>query len=142
METLRIECYNGNMTTILLDIPDKTMEQAQQAAAALKRPLEAVLTDLLVAAVPSVSDAPAEIQADLMRMTWFDNQTLWQIAQESMPMELQEEMRQLVQLQEDRLLTSTEEAQLGVLRQTYGQITLRKARAYALLSLRGGQPLL
>jgi hypothetical protein len=33
------------MTTITLDLPEQTMEQVRQAAAVLKRPVEAVLAD-------------------------------------------------------------------------------------------------
>jgi hypothetical protein len=34
------------MTTITLTLPERTMEQAQQAAAALQRPVEEILCDL------------------------------------------------------------------------------------------------
>jgi hypothetical protein len=51
-------------------------------------------------------------------------------------------MQQLIQLQGERSLTPTEQSQLEDLRREYGRTTLLKARAYALLSLRGGKPLL
>ena len=130
------------MTTITLTLPERTMEQAQQAATALKRPVEEVLSDILAAVLPTVHDVPAEMQAELTRMTWLDSQELWRIAREQMPAETQEQLRQLTQEQVQRALTSKEQAQLDALRQEYGRITLLKARAYALLSLRGGEPLL
>jgi hypothetical protein len=132
----------GHMTTITLTLPERTMEQAQQAATALKRPVEEVLSDILAAVLPTVHDVPAEMQAELTRMTWLDSQELWRIAREQMPAETQEQLRQLTQEQVQRALTSKEQAQLDALRQEYGRITLLKARAYALLSLRGGEPLL
>jgi RNA:NAD 2'-phosphotransferase (TPT1/KptA family) len=130
------------MTTITLTLPERTMEQAQQAATVLKRPVEEVLSDILAAVLPTVHDAPAEMQAELTRMTWLDSQELWRMAREQMPAETQEQLRQLTQVQGQRALTSKEQAQLDALRQEYGRITLLKARAYALLSLRGGEPLL
>jgi len=130
------------MTTITLTLPERTMEQAQQAATVLKRPVEEVLSDILAAVLPTVHDAPAEMQAELTRMTWLDSQELWRMAREQMPAEAQEQLRQLTQVQGQRALTSKEQAQLDALRQEYGRITLLKARAYALLSLRGGEPLL
>lgn len=130
------------MTTITLTLPEWTMEQAQQAATVLKRPVEEVLSDILAAVLPTVHDAPAEMQAELTRMTWLDSQELWRMAREQMPAEAQEQLRQLTQVQGQRALTSKEQAQLDALRQEYGRITLLKARAYALLSLRGGEPLL
>src|SRR6266581_3860961 len=68
------------MTTITLTLSDQTMEQAQQAAAALKRPVEEILSELLAAALPTVHDAPADMQTELTRMTWLDSQELWRIA--------------------------------------------------------------
>ena len=130
------------MSTITLTLPERTMAQAQQAAAALQRPVEEVLSDILAAVLPTVHDAPADMQAELTRMTWLDSQELWRIAREQMSAEAQEQLQRLTHLQGQRPLTPEEHAQLDVLRQAYGRTTLLKARAYALLSLRGGEPLL
>ena len=59
-----------------------------------------------------------------------------------MSAEAQERLQQLAHLQGQRALTAAEQEQLDALRQEYGRTTLLKARAYALLSLRGGEPLL
>ena len=131
-----------HMTTITVTLPERTMEQAQQAAAALQRPVEEVLSDILAAVLPTVHDAPADMQAELTRMTWLDSQELWRMAREQMSAEAQEQLQRLTHLQGQRPLTPEEHAQLDALRQAYGRTTLLKARAYALLSLRGGEPLL
>src|SRR5215467_6964589 len=128
------------MTTITLTLPERTMEQAQQAAAALQRPVEEVLCDLLAVVLPTMHDVPDDMQAELMRMTWLDSQALWRIAREQMPAAAQAQLQHLTHLQGP--LPPDEQAQLGALRQEYGRMTLLKARAYALLSLRGGEPLL
>ena len=52
------------------------------------------------------------------------------------------EQVQLRDLSQQAKPTLPEQKLLDELRREYGRITLRKARAYALLSLRGGQPLL
>jgi hypothetical protein len=130
------------MAKITLTLPDTTMEQAQQAAAALKRPVEEVLSDILTAALPPVQDAPADMQAELTRMTWLDSQALWQLARGHMSAAAQEQLQQLTRLQGQRPLTTQEQEHLEALRQVYGRTTLLKARAYAILSLRGGEPLL
>jgi hypothetical protein len=132
----------GHMATVTLTLSDRTMAQAQQAAAALQRPLEEVLCDMLAAVLPAVHDAPAELQAELLRMTWLDTPELWRMARGQLSAEAQEQWQQLTHLQEHRPLTPEEQTQLDALRQEYGRITLLKARAYALLSLRGGEPLL
>ena len=118
------------------------MEQAQQAAAALQRPVEEVLRDLLAAVLPTMHDVPDDMQAELLRMTWLDSQELWRIAREQMSAAAQAQLQQLTHLQERRPLTPDEQAQLDALRQEYGRMTLLKAHAYAVLSLRGGAPLL
>ncbi|GEM_PF-7004210 len=48
----------------------------------------------------------------------------------------------LSELQGQRDLSDSEADKLDSLCQTYGKVTLRRARAYALLSLRWGKPLL
>jgi hypothetical protein len=137
--SLHLETY---MTTITLTLPEWAMDQVQQAAATLKRPVEEVLRDLLVAVLPPLHDAPADMQEELTCMTWLDSPNLWRIARGQLPAEAQEQMQQLSQLQGTRSLTPKEQTQLDMLRQEYGRMTLRKARAHALLSLRGGEPLL
>jgi hypothetical protein len=130
------------MMTITLTLPERIIEQAQQAAAALQRPVEEVLSDLLVAVLPTMQDVPDDMQAELIRMTWLESQELWRIAREQMSAAVQEQLQQLTHLQGQRPLTPDEQAQLDALRQDYGRRTLLKARAYVLLSLRGGEPLL
>lgn len=130
------------MATITLTLPDHTLAQVHQAAAILQRPVEEVLSDMLSAMLPPVGDAPDDLQVELTRMTWLDNEELWRFARDTMTSEAQVQMQQLIQLQGERSLTPAEQRQLGNLRREYGRITLLKARAYALLSLRGGKPLL
>ena len=130
------------MTTVTLNLPKKTLAQAQQAANALQRPLEEILADMLTAVLPPVQNAPADMQVELAQMTWLENAELWAIARSMMSEEDQQEIQHLSQEQASRELSANESKKLNQLRQEYGRITLRKARAYALLSLRGGKPLL
>ncbi len=54
----------------------------------------------------------------------------------------QKQLADLSDLQAQRQLTQNERETIKALRQEYGRTTLRKARAYALLSMRGGRLLL
>jgi hypothetical protein len=132
------------MTTqrIILDLPQVILERAQKAAQALQQPLEDVLSITLAAALPDVEDTPADMQLELTRMTWLSDEDLWVIARSEIAEEEQTQLEKLSQKQGRETLTSQEERTLQHLRQRYGQTTLRKARVYALLSLRGGRPLL
>lgn len=76
------------------------------------------------------------------RMTWLNDHELWAIARSTITEEQQNQLYYLTELQTQRPLTPEEQTTLETLRQEYGRVTLRKARAYALLSLRGGRPLL
>ncbi|MEZ4706571.1 MAG: hypothetical protein R3A44_05160 [Caldilineaceae bacterium] len=130
------------MTTITLNLPEPTLAQARQAALALQRPVEEIIADMLTAVMPSLADVPQDLQAELTNMTWLNNLDLWQIARGSMPSQQQERLGQISQVANERELSPNEEQELESLRDEYGRITLRKARAYALLSIRGGKPLL
>jgi len=130
------------LQSITLHLPETVMRRARQTADVLQRPLEEVLTAILAAVLPDVEDAPADMQAELIRMTWLSDRELWAIAQSTMSDEQQEQLRHLTELQARRPLTPEEQESLEALRREYGRVTLRKARAYALLSLRGGRPLL
>jgi hypothetical protein len=127
---------------VTLDLPEAVLQRANQAAGALQHPLEEVLVDMLAAMLPHAEDAPPDMQAELTRMTWLSDQELWTIARSAMPSDQQEQLQDLAARQVERPLTQAEQETLDALRQAYGRATLRKARAYALLSLRGGAPLL
>lgn len=130
--------------TITLDLPISVLQRAKKIAQTLGRPLEEVLTLTLSTTLPDVEDVPPEIQAELMGMTWLSEQELWAIAQSQMSDEEQAQLDDLSKRQALGEGTLAEKQMMLALRQRYGQITLRKARAraYALLSLRSGRPLL
>ena len=125
-----------------LSLPEAVIRRARRTAEAARCPLEDVLTATLVAELPDVEGAPPDMQEELMRMTWLDLQTLWAIAQSSLSTRKQEQLDYLAELQTQRALTAAKTADLESLRQEYGRATLRKAQAYALLTIRGGRPLL
>lgn len=127
------------MSNITLDLPEQTLKQARQAAEALQRPVEDVLRDMLTAVLPVLEDIPPALQNEIAEMTWLSNDDLWKIARAELSADAQSELQQLSQIVQ---LTPKQEAELDALRHTYGRVTLRKARAYALLSLRSGQTLL
>jgi len=131
-----------SLQSITLALPDSVMHRARQAAQTLHLPLEDMLANVLAAALPEVVDAPPEVQAELAQMTWLNDTNLWQLAHSEMPDEQQEKLRHLSGLQGERSLNEGERTEIETLRRAYGITTLRKARAYALLSLRSGRPLL
>lgn len=130
------------MSTITISLPERTMVQARQAAEALNRPVEEVLSDMVSAVLPAVEDAPDELQVELVKMTWMDNHELWHIARDTLDAASQAELHHLSEQQATGRLSVAEIERLEALLHAYGRITLLKARAYALLSLRAGKTLL
>ena len=86
-------------------------------------------------------DVPDSVRSELLEMTFFDENSLWQIAKGEMTSAEQRELQALLDVQKRPLLPQ-EQVRLQELRESYGKATLRKARAYALLSLRSGESLL
>ena len=129
------------MATLTFEVSDSLLKRAHEAAQALNRPLEDVLVGALAVGLPDVDDVPASVRSELLRMTFFDEELLWQIAKDEMASAEQKELQALLDVQQCSLFPQ-EQARLQELREIYGKAMLRKARAYALLSLRSGQPLL
>ena len=128
------------MTTITLDLSESLVRQASQAARLMHRPLEQVLAVLLEAALPPLDDCPPKLQTQLIEMTWLGDGTLMDIATSSMSEPDRLRLADLG-LRADAL-TAEEQEDLALLRERYGELTLRKARAFALLSIRSGERLL
>ena len=127
------------MAKITLELPDSLMERALQVAQAMHRPLEDVITAVLDGALPALEDVPAEIRAELVAMTWLDDQALLSITKAAVS---EKDQRRLADLGAREALTAKEQEDLQTLRERYVQMTLRKARAFALLSIRSGKGLM
>jgi len=127
------------MTTITLKLPEALVERADGAARAMHRPLEDILAAMLDGVLPALDDVPADMQAELVEMTWWDDATLMAAADEMLSEAKQRRMEELSAAQP---LSDDEREKLEALRSEYGRITLRKARAVAVLSIRSGKRLL
>ncbi|MYH60349.1 MAG: hypothetical protein F4148_00780 [Caldilineaceae bacterium SB0675_bin_29] len=129
------------MATLTFEVSDSLLTRARETAQALERPLEEVLVGALAVGLPDVHGAPESVRNELLEMTFLDEESLWRIAKDEMASTDQRELQALLDVQR-RPLFPREEVRLQALRESYGKAMLRKARALALLSLRGGQPLL
>ncbi len=127
------------MTMITLNLPEALAQRAGRVAEAMQRPLEDIMTAMLDAVLPTLDDVPSHLQAELVEMTWLDDNALLVIADAAMP---QSDQQRLLELGARDVLTSAEREEIEALRALYGRLTLRKARALALLSVRSGKRLL
>lgn len=126
---------SGKVTLVL---SDALLERARHTAEALGEPLETVLTATLAAGLPDVENVPAEMRQELARMIWASDTDLRAIAHAELAAAMQAELEQLNARQAEQSLSEREAEKLEALRLEYARMTLRKARAYALLSLRNG----
>lgn len=124
------------MTTITLDLPNSLAQRVGGAARALHRPLEEVITAMLEGVLPTLDDVPEDMQAELVEMTWWDDARLMEAADATMPDVRQHRMAQLSAKDGP---SDLEKEELDGLRLEYGRVTLRKARALALLGARAGR---
>jgi hypothetical protein len=127
------------MTTITLELPESLVQRAGRAAQAMHRPVEEVITVMLDGVLPLLDDVPPEMHAELVEMTWLGDDRLLTIADSTMP---DEDQQRMAELSNHEGLAPAQHDELKALRDSYGKMTLRKARALALLSVRSGKRLL
>ena len=127
------------MTTITINLPEALAERVGGAARAVHRPLEEVLTAMLDGVVPSLDDVPEDMRTELVDMTWWDDARLMEAADAMMS---EEDQARMVELSTDGPSSPAAQQELEALRAAYGQITLRRLRATALLSIRSGKRVL
>jgi len=128
------------MSNITLNLPDTFIQNANNAAQVLHCSTEELLSSMLQELLPNLENIPEYIQSELLRMVWLNDQALQKISQEILSEQEQNQLHSLSLRGE--YLNLVEQQRLNHLRQRYGEITLRKARAYALLSTRSGKALL
>lgn len=128
------------MSGVLIELPESTLAGVRYAAARMHRPTEELLSQLIQLSL-DVESLPGEERDDLLEMAWLDNRALWQIARGQLTAKQQKRISQLSQRQVEESFSLAEQNELDKLRHEYGRMTLRKARAFAILSLRGGRPL-
>ena len=127
-------------TSVAVQIPQPLYHRLEQVAARLQKPVENLLVETLQAALPIADEIPESIRAEVVLLDTLDTDKLQEIADGEMAPDNQRALENLLELQNMRLLTEDEVAQLEALRTEYGRILLYKARAFALLAERG-QPL-
>lgn len=128
------------MSGVFIELPESTLAGVRHAAARMHRPTEELLSQLIQLSL-DVEALPDEERDELLEMAWLDNRRLWQIARSQLTSQQQKRLTQLSQHQSEASFSLTEQNELNELRHEYGRMTLHKARAFAILSLRGGRSL-
>jgi hypothetical protein len=116
-----------------LTLPDDVLQPVQRVAQATRQSVE----ELLVIALPTLEGLPPDVMQDLTALESLDDQALWHVMLETVPLDQQHQLHDLLTRNQAGILTDPEREQLAILQQQADLIMLRKARAAVLLQFRG-----
>jgi hypothetical protein len=91
----------------------------------------------LQAALPTLEGLPPEVVRQLVLLESLDDQALWRVMLETVPLDQQHRLHDLLLRHQAGMLTDSEREQLTLLQQQADLVMLRKARAAVLLRFRG-----
>jgi hypothetical protein len=123
--------------TITLTLPDDVLQPVQRVAQATQQSVEELLVTALQAALPTLEGLPPDVMQDLVALESLDDQALWRVMLETVPLDQQHRLHDLLFRNQAGMLTASEHAQLSGLQQQADLVMLRKARAAVLLRFRG-----
>lgn len=123
--------------TVTLMLPDSFFQPIKRTAQATNQPIEELLLHALQASLPPLEGLPEDLIENLTALETLDDQSLWRVMGETVPAELQRELRALLDQQHSSALSSAECERLATLQRQADLVMLRKARAAVLLRFRG-----
>jgi hypothetical protein len=123
--------------TITLTLPDHVLQPVQRVAQATKQSVEELLVTALQAVLPTPEGLPPDVMQHLVALESLDDQALWRIMLETVPLDQQHQLHDLLLRNQAGMLTASEHAQLVVLQRQADLVMLRKARAAVLMRFRG-----
>ena len=123
--------------TITLTVPDRVFQPIQRLAESTDQPIEALLLTALEASLPPLEGLPPELMDDLTELERLDDQALWRVMAETVPLQTQRQIEDLLRRNSAGSILETEREQLSLLQRQADLIMLRKARAANLLRFRG-----
>ena len=123
--------------TIALTLPDDVLQPVQRVAQATQQSVEELLVTALQAVLPALEGLPPDVMQHLVALESLDDQTLWRVMLETVPLNQQQRLHDLLLRNQAGILTDAEREQLVLLQQQADLVMLRKARAAVLLRFRG-----
>jgi hypothetical protein len=106
-------------------------------AQATKQSVEELLVTASHAALPTLEGLPPNFIQDLTALESRNDQALWRAMLETVPLDQQHQLHELLARNQEGMLTDAEREQLAILQQQADLVMLRKARAAVLLRFRG-----
>jgi hypothetical protein len=124
--------------SVTLPVPDYIYDRARQIAEETSQSIEAVLLQQLQEAFTEpLPDLAPDEQRELEALTHLSDDALWTIAREQMPEDRQARLRALMDANSQGTLDNAQRSELAAMVAQGQRLSLRKARAAALLTERG-----
>ena len=123
--------------TLTLRLPDRLYARLQQRAQQSNRTLEAELLEVLSTAVPADESLPHSLAEEVARLDDMDDAALWQAARSRLSAKASAQLEALHIKRQRESLSETEARKLAELVSQYERSMLIRARAAAILKLRG-----
>jgi hypothetical protein len=122
---------------VTINLSENVYRQIKRAAELVRRPVDEVVTEAVVAAAP-VMDAPAStLRAELAQMAYLNDAALWKAARSALSKDQRQQLEALHDKQQRAGLTPAEQAREHALTNLYRETLLVRAQAVALLQQRG-----
>ena len=113
------------------------LQPVQRVAQATRQSVEELLVTALQAALHTLEGLPSDVVQHLVALESLDDQALSRVMLETVPLDQQRQLHDLLLRNQAGMLTDSEREQLALLQQQADLVMLRKARAAVLLRFRG-----
>ena len=124
-------------STLTLSLPDDIYQRVRRAAKGMKKPVEQALARIVAGATPSLEKVPAPYRAELEAMEDATDEVLWKETTRRAAPAQERRLKLLLQKNQHRELTDSEQEELDQLRSEADRLMLRRSYAYLLLKYRG-----
>jgi hypothetical protein len=123
--------------TITLTLPDDVLEAVQRVTQAPKQSVKELVVIALQAALRTFEGLPPGVMQNLTALESLHDQALWQVTLETVPLDQQHRLQDLLARTQEAMLTDLECEQLAITQHQADPVLLRKTRAAVLLCFRG-----
>jgi len=120
-----------------IEIPGNLFQLLKQKADFMHRPVEDLVIQTLAIATPPVTGLPLELAVELDAMLNYSDDALWAATKPSISATERARLEQLDMLVGERPLSETEKSEQTQLLKAWQRSLARRARAFAILKLRG-----
>jgi len=126
------------MQRVEIELPESVYRQLMRVSEETAQPVATLAAQSVMSNLPpSAADASPELRGELLRMQTLETSELLKVAQSQMAIASHERQAELLERNQDDLLTDTERQELAALRAESDRLMLQKAYAWSVLRWRG-----